>query len=96
MNRELKLTVILCGGYAYSKGLPIFIVLSNVPGATFIQGSTSIPDSRVVKHITFLIDVLLPSCLFLYNLYRVILSMEQNFKYRPRSSHLYLDTACSY
>ena len=33
----------LRGGYVYSRGL----FLPNLPGATFIQGGTFIPDSRV-------------------------------------------------
>ena len=33
----------LRGGYVYSRGL----FLPNVPGATFIQGGTFIPESRV-------------------------------------------------
>ena len=36
--------------FAHFKGLPLFF-LSNFPEDTFIQGATSIPDSRVVEHL---------------------------------------------
>ena len=34
------------GGYAYLKGY-VYCFFQNVPGGTFIQGATSIPESRV-------------------------------------------------
>ena len=57
MHKKIKLLVILRGGYAYSRdyvycfcqmlqGLRL-LFLPNVPGATFIQGGTFIPESRV-------------------------------------------------
>ena len=43
----------LRGGYVYSRGL----FLPNVPGATFIQGGTFIPESRVCTLKVFTIKV---------------------------------------
>ena len=57
-------------GLRLFKGLCL-LFLSNVPGATFIQGTTSIPDSRVCtyivhKHIFVLYFILCCSYIYLY------------------------------
>ena len=39
-------SVILCSGICFFKGLCL-LFLTNVPRATFIQGATFIPESRV-------------------------------------------------
>ena len=39
------------GGYVYSRGY-VYCFFPNVPGATFIQGGTFIPDSRVLDSVS--------------------------------------------
>jgi hypothetical protein len=45
MHKKSKSSVIL-GGLFFFKGLCL-LFFTNAPGATFIQGTTTIPDSKV-------------------------------------------------
>ena len=61
MHKKIKISVIWWGEGMFIQGLCL-LFLPNVPGATFIPGATSIPDSRVGFEFASYIPILNDFC----------------------------------